>query len=367
VTIGMQVPGSFAQKLRLRSEIRGLITRYGMPAFWITINPSDPRNPLALILAGIEYSGDNLPPANAAIREAATTSNPVAVAEFFHSVCKAVLEGLFATNTGQIGILGELSNHFAVVETNGRGVLHIHGLAWARGNLAFTTLRDRLLHDTNFATRMVCYLESIIMQGIDESILHNPEVTIPSMPPSAKDFESDDDFHLRLSYDSSCVARKTQVHSKHHLATRFKYSQTGPGKNICRFGMPRDLVPVSKIDECGLIHLARNHAWINPGNPAIASCVRSNHDISWIPTVSKSLSLIYYITNYATKDDVSPWQMVAKAALLKQSIGKAKVAEPPTATDLRLREKGVNNFAAFMELTLPLMAMLQNDISVKAK
>jgi hypothetical protein len=36
---------------------------------------------------------------------------------------------------------------------------------------------------------------------------------------------------------------------------------------------------------------------------------------------------------------------VAKAALLKQSIEKAKVAEPLIATDLRLREKGVNNFA----------------------
>ncbi|KAH7021700.1 hypothetical protein B0J12DRAFT_548646, partial [Macrophomina phaseolina] len=45
-TIGMQVPGSFAQKLRMRSEIRGLIARYGMPAFWLTINPSDLRNPL---------------------------------------------------------------------------------------------------------------------------------------------------------------------------------------------------------------------------------------------------------------------------------------------------------------------------------
>jgi hypothetical protein len=117
------------------------------------------------------------------------------------------------------------------------------------------------------------------------------------------------------------------------------------GKNACRFSMPRELVPTSHIDDFGLIHLARNHAWINPWNPAIASCVRSNQDISWIPTVSKSLSLIYYITNYATKDDVSPWQVVAKAALLRQSIEKAKVAEPPTATDLRLRHKGMGSFA----------------------
>ncbi|KAJ5364729.1 uncharacterized protein N7496_010442 [Penicillium cataractarum] len=173
VAIGMQVPGSFAQKLRLRSEIRGQIIRYGMPAFWITINPSDLRNPLVLILAGIEYSRDNLATVNAAIREATTTSNPTAIAEFFH----------------HIGILSELSNHFAVIEINGR----------------------------------VRYLESIIIQGINETILHDPKVNIPSTPLSAQDFESDNDFHLRLSYNSNYIARKTQVHSKHHLATYFKY------------------------------------------------------------------------------------------------------------------------------------------------
>lgn len=49
-----------------------------MPAFWITINPSDLRNPLVLILAGVEYTGDILNTANATIREAIATSNPVA-------------------------------------------------------------------------------------------------------------------------------------------------------------------------------------------------------------------------------------------------------------------------------------------------
>jgi hypothetical protein len=174
-TIGMQVPGSFAQKLRMRSEIRGLITRFGMPAFWITINPSDLRNPLVLILAGVEYSGDVFTTANAAVREAVATSNPVAVAEFFHHICKAILDDLFATNTGRVGILGDLSNHFAVGETNGRGMLHLHGLAWAKGNLAFTSLRDRLLQDSDFAARMIRYLESIITQGVDESIPHDPK------------------------------------------------------------------------------------------------------------------------------------------------------------------------------------------------
>lgn len=99
------------------------------------------------------------------------------------------------------------------------------------------------------------------------------------------------------------------------------------------------------MDDFGLIHLARNHPWTNPWNLTITSYVRSNHDISWIPTVSKTLSLIYYITNYATKDDVSPWQIVAKAALLKHHIERAQSTKAPTTTDLRLRQQGLDKFA----------------------
>jgi hypothetical protein len=45
-------------------------------------------------------------------------------------------------------------------------------------------------------------------------------------------------------------------------------------------------------------------------------------------TISKSLSLIYYIINYATKDDISPAQILTKTTLLKMT-------KHPTATDLR--------------------------------
>ena len=155
VTIGMQVPESFSQKLKRRSEIKGLIVRDGMPAFWMTINPSDLRHPLVLLLAGVEYSGDAFPTANAAIRHATATSNPVAVAQFFHHTCKGIFDGLLGSNTGRVGILGQVANHFGVVETNGRGMLHLHALVWLTGNLEFSTLRDRVLRDKPFASRMV--------------------------------------------------------------------------------------------------------------------------------------------------------------------------------------------------------------------
>ena len=51
-----------------------------MPAFWMTINPSDLRNPLMLLLAGIEYSREFFLKATLAIYNTIATSNPVAVA-----------------------------------------------------------------------------------------------------------------------------------------------------------------------------------------------------------------------------------------------------------------------------------------------
>ena len=126
--IGFSVPLSHSQKLMMRSQIRGLIAQYGMPAFWLTINPSDLRNPLVLKLAGIECLEGALPAANAAIRHAIATSNPVAVAQFFDHICKRIFNGFLCSQTGKIGILGKVSNHFGVIETNGRGMLHLHAL-----------------------------------------------------------------------------------------------------------------------------------------------------------------------------------------------------------------------------------------------
>jgi hypothetical protein len=138
--IGAQVPGSFFQKLQRRAELRGLIVREGMPAFWLTINPSDLQNPLVLILAGVQLSAE-ASTVDSLIRCATATSNPVAVARFFHHTCTAVLDGLLGSKSADVGILGDVSNYFGVVESNGRGMLHLHTLVWLRGNLGFSQLR----------------------------------------------------------------------------------------------------------------------------------------------------------------------------------------------------------------------------------
>jgi hypothetical protein len=110
-----------------------------MPAFWLTINPSDLQNPLILMLTGAPYS-TNI--ATSAVRKIIATSDPMAVAQFFHTTCKAILDGLLDSKPGETRILSDISNYFGVIESNGRGMLHLHALVWAQGNLDFVHLHD---------------------------------------------------------------------------------------------------------------------------------------------------------------------------------------------------------------------------------
>lgn len=300
----------------MRGELRDLIVREGMPAFWLTINSSDLQNPLVLVLAGFEHRSAYQIDLNSAMKRTTAISDPVAVAKFFHYICKAVLDGLLDGKPAELGVFGDVSNYFGVVESNGRDMLYFHTLVWMRRNLGFSKLREQIFSDCSFADRMIRFLETVIMHGLyilDDSC----SINISEEPLSATTSISDSEFAERLFVDNNYIASTKQLHSKNHTETCFKYRKRGSAPAFCRFQIPRSLVNVSKIDEFGIIHLSQNHTWTNPWNPSIASCIRSNHDISWIPTISKSLSLLYYITNYATKDNVSSGQMVAKAALLK--------------------------------------------------
>jgi hypothetical protein len=314
-SIGSYEPHSFTHKLTMRAEIKGMIIRLGMIAWWLTINPSDLRNPLVLILAGIEFSHESMPKLADAVRKLAATSNPAAVAQFFHHVCNAVFDHLLRSGFDEIGILGKISDHYGVVETNGRGMLHVHSLIWLTGNFMFEELRNRVLNDTTFANRLISFLESTITNAIDEALTDNDSLLFENTPHFSTD-HSDDGFYRELLNDSHTVASKTQIHSRNHNATCFKYGN----KTKCRFGMPRELVPMSNVDDFGVVHVKRTNGWVTSYNPAITTCIRSNHDITWIPTTAKALAYVYYLTNYTTKADISPQQILLKSALIADSI-----------------------------------------------
>ena len=99
----------------------------------------------------------------------------------------------------------------------------------------------------------------------------------------------------------------------------------------CRFLFPKALCQSGVNAETGDITLERNHAWANKRNKVLSCAFRSNHDISFIASTSRMLASLYYMSNYATKDDVKLHQLVMTAAILKASLEKAARSEEHTS------------------------------------
>jgi PIF1-like helicase/Helitron helicase-like domain at N-terminus len=339
--VASKVPNSFTEKQEMRLHLRGLFIEYGLAAFWLTINPSDLRDPLVLKLAGVTIPQDGLKRTNAALRRKIATMNPAAIAVFFNKVCTGVLEALISPGEGRVGIFGEVSTYFGVVETNGRGMLHLHCLVWLAGNLDFFNLRGKMLNDPDFASEMVDFLDSIISEHIDP--IENEASPVEASLPLTGDFEGDDEYANALHSYANVVASKRQMHSKNHNSTCYKYNKKGTRQ--CRFFFPRPKVEASHIDKLGIAHLRRDNEWINPFNPCIAAAIGSNQDLSFLATRAKALALLYYITNYATKDEASTYQMVMTAAVMRKTLEQAEQATHPSDAEKIAIEKGKQKFA----------------------
>jgi len=166
------------------------------------------------------------------------------------------------------------------------------------------------------------------------------------VPPSAKETESDSSFMTSLLSDANAVASKRQMHTSSHMRTCFKYSNRSSNRSReCRFLFPRELVAQSHIDCHGVVHLERNNQWVNPWNPVLASLLRLNLDISFIPTAARALAAVYYMTNYATKYDVSQYQLIMTAAIVKRAMEEAGSASDPSEEQQRIRQLGMDKFA----------------------
>ena len=127
--VAKSAPNSYAKCYEQAVYIKALMVNHGMPALWITLNPSDLKSTLVLTLAGVQISESQSPNQNAtSFYSAVATMNPIAVAQFFETICSAVFENLLSSDAIHSGFLGPVSTYFGIVETNGRGMLHLHCL-----------------------------------------------------------------------------------------------------------------------------------------------------------------------------------------------------------------------------------------------
>ena len=133
-------------------------------------------------------------------------------------------------------------------------------------------------------------------------------------------------FSAAFDEEANFCAGATQIHTHSPACVKYSFSKgKGGGKKrgLCRFQAPWRLVEKTAFTADGVLQIRRRHSMVNRWNKAMAVGLRHNHDISFIATQRKTMALIYYVTNYATKVEDPVWKRVAAAAeLLAASTGE---------------------------------------------
>ena len=155
--------------------------------------------------------------------------------------------------------------------------------------------------------------------------------------------ENNQQFASAFDEEANFCAGATQIHT--HSPTCVKYSMTGGGRkhDPCRFKAPWKLVEKTAFTEDGVLQIQRNHTMVNRWNKAIAVGLRHNHDFSFIATQLKTMAIIYYVTNYATKVEDPMWKRVAAAAELFHILDKSETGCPVQTTGNRREGDCIQN------------------------
>jgi hypothetical protein len=123
--------------------------------------------------------------------------------------------------------------------------------------------------------------------------------------------------------EANFCAGASQIHT--HSPTCVKYSLSRPkgSRELCRFKAPWKLVEKTAFTEGGVLEIRRNHSMVNRWNKAMAVGLRHNHDISFIATQRKTMAVVFYVTNYATKLEDPVWKRVAAASEVLGKVGRS--------------------------------------------
>ncbi|CAM4818432.1 unnamed protein product, partial [Rotaria magnacalcarata] len=208
---------------------------------------------------------------------------------------------------------GEIEAYYGTVEESGRGALHLYMLLWLANSKHPHELRELILDD-NFRQNLINYLEDIIKEDLDdfqnnttESDTCNIEkhnrtsisICSPIPLPTDSNFEEQKRIAVRT------LASENQVHR--HTSTCYKNTRITTTDNPpCRLRYPKQIYDDTMIDaDTGEIRMKRSHPMINNFNEWLLLACRCNIDIKFIWSGSDTKALVYYISDYITKKNLS--------------------------------------------------------------
>lgn len=360
------VKGSVGYKLCRRNEVRSLIKKFSTPALFITLNPSDLNCPLMALLAGIPY--DEWRSMTAFQRTAFVAKHPGLAAQFFDKIIRTFVDVVLRYGKGN-GLFGKCSAYYGMVEAQGKGTLHCHMLIWLEGNPSPQELRDRMMSSELFKTEMFRWLESIIsceLPGATDCTVEPESGSLPKpklfsdidprldLQPQVDDL-SDEDFQKRFREFVHDLAVVCNWHS--HTETCWKnLSKNDPRDDAhCRMRIDGSTKSFTELDEeTQSILLRRLHPRINNFNDLVIFLLQGNMDIKYIGSGEAAKALVYYVTDYITKQTL-PTHVGFSALVYALNQNAKKFAANPHMDLFKQRNslftKTVNSLASRQEMS----------------
>lgn len=323
--VGYKLPGTHAYKFARRNEIRSLIAYRGTATLFITLNPADIHHPLVRMFAGSTVNAkclDETEEMGEWRRRVLVAKRPAAAARFFDFMISTFIDVVLRYGRKDRGVFGRCTSYYAMVETQGRGTLHCHMLVWLKGHLSPQALRDRMVASDEYRTKMFKWLEDLIKchlpgetRCVEESEGKNLQRPMrmscdphpASVLPRFLGDVSMENFRSELDGDVTLLVNELNWHE--HTGSCFKYVKRGQKvteenkDRLCRMRIDGSTRPETTLDpDTHAILLRRLHPRIAPYNDIVTFCIRGNTDIKYIGSGEAAKALMYYVTDYITKD-----------------------------------------------------------------
>ncbi|KAJ7783107.1 hypothetical protein B0H16DRAFT_1297913, partial [Mycena metata] len=256
-----------------------------------------------------------------------------------------------------------------MVEAQGKGTLHAHGLIWLHGHLSPQTLRDRLAESESFRSKMVSWLENTIRCEMMDRSQNTPTATLPKRVPDephpgtipSPRIGVSDAISFQREYNAFVDGLLREYNWHIHQTACWKYLRRGDPKSNqnCRMGMTGETLLETSIDpNTFAISLRRQHPWIANYNDLVMFLLKCNMDIKFVGSGEAAKAFLHYVTDYITKP---PLPVHVGLAALAHAIDitntkhpdvfKSSIAAPKTYTSAITT--AVNSMMGYQEISHP--------------
>ena len=179
-----------------------------MPPFWTIFTPSDYRYSIVFWLAGLAVGCSES--ITSVFCFFTVKIHLIAVTTFFNETCKSIFNYLLKARFSNSGLSGLVLVYFRTIETNSRGMLHLHYLVWLKEMSSFFDFHKRIIDKDRFKTCLLSFLDQVIRC---ELILVDINQVLPKVGSSASAIENAFVFTLQFQNDVNLVAFQVQMHS----------------------------------------------------------------------------------------------------------------------------------------------------------